>query len=124
MGAAFTRFSSVQVSFYAYNVFIEAGIPPDQTHYVSLGLGITEILATVLCVSGSSAEVCHALMCGSGQSFKLLETELQESEGSNRSVLLLSRGHTKPSPHTLHTGAFLSSFLEDRRVVPSNSPSA
>ncbi|NWS75736.1 GTR9 protein, partial [Crotophaga sulcirostris] len=44
------------VYFYAYNVFIEAGIPPAQTHYVSLGVGITEILSTVLCVSGSSAE--------------------------------------------------------------------
>ncbi|NXG77695.1 GTR9 protein, partial [Baryphthengus martii] len=39
------------VYFYAYNVFIKAGIPPDQTRYVSLGIGITEILTTVLCVS-------------------------------------------------------------------------
>ncbi|KAM9219419.1 solute carrier family 2, facilitated glucose transporter member 11-like [Leptosomus discolor] len=37
------------VYFYAYNVFIKAGIPPAQTHYVSLGVGITEILTTVLC---------------------------------------------------------------------------
>uniref|UniRef100_A0A8C0HPM1 Major facilitator superfamily (MFS) profile domain-containing protein n=1 Tax=Buteo japonicus TaxID=224669 RepID=A0A8C0HPM1_9AVES len=44
------------VYFYAYSVFINAGIPPAQTHYVSLGVGITEILTTVLCVSGSSAE--------------------------------------------------------------------
>uniref|UniRef100_A0A8B9LYJ8 Major facilitator superfamily (MFS) profile domain-containing protein n=1 Tax=Accipiter nisus TaxID=211598 RepID=A0A8B9LYJ8_9AVES len=46
----------VNVYFYAYSVFIKAGIPPAQTHYVSLGVGITEILTTVLCVSGSSAE--------------------------------------------------------------------
>ncbi|NXQ96765.1 GTR9 protein, partial [Sagittarius serpentarius] len=37
------------VYFYAYSVFIKAGIPPAQTHYVSLGVGITEILTTVLC---------------------------------------------------------------------------
>ncbi|NXE81246.1 GTR9 protein, partial [Cochlearius cochlearius] len=37
------------VYFYAYNVFIKAGIPPAQIHYVSLGVGITEILTTVLC---------------------------------------------------------------------------
>ncbi|NXT25493.1 GTR9 protein, partial [Syrrhaptes paradoxus] len=37
------------VYFYAYNVFIKAGILPAQTHYVSLGTGITEILSTVLC---------------------------------------------------------------------------
>ncbi|XP_030316507.1 solute carrier family 2, facilitated glucose transporter member 11 [Calypte anna] len=37
------------VYFYAYNVFIEAGIPLAQTHYVSLGIGITEILSTILC---------------------------------------------------------------------------
>ncbi|NXE92454.1 GTR9 protein, partial [Menura novaehollandiae] len=37
------------VYFYAYNVFTKAGIPPAQTHYVSLGIGITEILSTVLC---------------------------------------------------------------------------
>ncbi|XP_071619176.1 solute carrier family 2, facilitated glucose transporter member 11-like isoform X3 [Heliangelus exortis] len=37
------------VYFYAYNVFIEAGIPPAQTYYVSLGIGITEILSTILC---------------------------------------------------------------------------
>ncbi|NXS94697.1 GTR9 protein, partial [Jacana jacana] len=34
---------------YAYDVFIEAGIPSAQTHYVSLGIGIMEILSTVLC---------------------------------------------------------------------------
>ncbi|XP_005445293.1 solute carrier family 2, facilitated glucose transporter member 11-like [Falco rusticolus] len=37
------------VYFYAYNVFIKAGILPAQTHYVSLGVGITEILTTVAC---------------------------------------------------------------------------
>ncbi|NWX24948.1 GTR9 protein, partial [Aegotheles bennettii] len=37
---------------YAYDVFIKAGISPAQTHYVSLGVGITEILSTVLCVTG------------------------------------------------------------------------
>ncbi|NXM32506.1 GTR9 protein, partial [Oxyruncus cristatus] len=37
------------VYFYAYNIFMKAGIPPAQTHYVSLGLGTTEILSTVLC---------------------------------------------------------------------------
>ncbi|XP_065707572.1 solute carrier family 2, facilitated glucose transporter member 11-like isoform X1 [Patagioenas fasciata] len=42
------------VYFYAYNVFIKAGIPHAQTHYVSLGIGITEILTTV--VSGSLIE--------------------------------------------------------------------
>ncbi|NXY20827.1 GTR9 protein, partial [Atrichornis clamosus] len=40
------------VYFYAYNVFTKAGIPPNQTHYVSLGVGITEILSTVLCLAG------------------------------------------------------------------------
>uniref|UniRef100_A0A8C6ZAT2 Solute carrier family 2, facilitated glucose transporter member 11-like n=1 Tax=Nothoprocta perdicaria TaxID=30464 RepID=A0A8C6ZAT2_NOTPE len=44
------------VYFYAYNVFITAGIPPAQTRYVSLGVGITEIFTTVLCVSDFSAE--------------------------------------------------------------------
>ncbi|XP_069726910.1 solute carrier family 2, facilitated glucose transporter member 11-like [Phaenicophaeus curvirostris] len=37
------------VYFYAYNIFIKAGIPPAQTHYVSLGVGLTEILSTILC---------------------------------------------------------------------------
>ncbi|XP_010215693.1 PREDICTED: solute carrier family 2, facilitated glucose transporter member 11-like [Tinamus guttatus] len=37
------------VYFYAYNVFVKAGIPPAQTRYVSLGVGITEIFTTVLC---------------------------------------------------------------------------
>ncbi|NXQ65433.1 GTR9 protein, partial [Quiscalus mexicanus] len=41
---------------YAYSIFTKAGIPPAQTHYVSLGIGTTEILSTVLCVSGFSAE--------------------------------------------------------------------
>ncbi|KAJ7423368.1 hypothetical protein BTVI_09972 [Pitangus sulphuratus] len=39
------------VYFYAYSIFTKAGIPPSQTHYVSLGLGTTEILSTVLCDS-------------------------------------------------------------------------
>ncbi|XP_010017114.1 PREDICTED: solute carrier family 2, facilitated glucose transporter member 11-like [Nestor notabilis] len=34
---------------YAYSVFINAGIPPAQTRYVSLGVGITEILTTLMC---------------------------------------------------------------------------
>ncbi|NXP34617.1 GTR9 protein, partial [Leiothrix lutea] len=37
------------VYFYAYNIFTKAGIPPAQIHYVSLGVGTTEILSTVLC---------------------------------------------------------------------------
>ncbi|XP_009080949.1 PREDICTED: solute carrier family 2, facilitated glucose transporter member 11-like [Acanthisitta chloris] len=37
------------VYFYAYNIFTTAGILPAQIHYVSLGLGLTEILSTVLC---------------------------------------------------------------------------
>ncbi|NWH16225.1 GTR5 protein, partial [Grus americana] len=62
------------VYFYAYNVFIKAGIPPDQTHYVSLGVGITEILTTVLCVSGSSAEFHSAVMCVSFQSLEMTDS--------------------------------------------------
>ncbi|NWH57052.1 GTR11 protein, partial [Geococcyx californianus] len=72
------------VYFYAYNVFIEAGIPPAQTHYVSLGVGITEILSTVLCVSGSSAEFLSAVTC---VSFKFLETTLMELQESHSSEL-------------------------------------
>ncbi|XP_013029044.2 solute carrier family 2, facilitated glucose transporter member 11-like isoform X1 [Anser cygnoides] len=37
------------VYFYAYNVFLQVGISPAQTRYVSLGVGVTEILTTVLC---------------------------------------------------------------------------
>ncbi|NWZ83554.1 GTR9 protein, partial [Poecile atricapillus] len=40
------------VYFYAYSIFTKAGIPPAQIHYVSLGVGTTEILSTVLCVTG------------------------------------------------------------------------
>uniref|UniRef100_A0A8C3KAY3 Solute carrier family 2, facilitated glucose transporter member 5 n=1 Tax=Calidris pygmaea TaxID=425635 RepID=A0A8C3KAY3_9CHAR len=63
---------------YAYNVFIAAGIPPTQTHYVSLGIGITEILSTVLCVSGSSAEFNSAVM---HVSFPSLESTSNEASG-------------------------------------------
>ncbi|XP_077317713.1 solute carrier family 2, facilitated glucose transporter member 11-like [Lithobates pipiens] len=37
------------VYFYAYNVFQNAGIPAKEVPYVSLGIGIIEILTTVLC---------------------------------------------------------------------------
>ncbi|POI23382.1 hypothetical protein CIB84_012869, partial [Bambusicola thoracicus] len=37
------------VYFYAYNVFLKVGLSPSQTRYVSLGVGITEILTTALC---------------------------------------------------------------------------
>ncbi|NWY76210.1 GTR11 protein, partial [Erithacus rubecula] len=46
---------------YAYSIFTKAGIPPSQTHYVSLGVGTAEILSTVLCVSGFSAEFCSII---------------------------------------------------------------
>uniref|UniRef100_A0A674HFS9 Major facilitator superfamily (MFS) profile domain-containing protein n=1 Tax=Taeniopygia guttata TaxID=59729 RepID=A0A674HFS9_TAEGU len=49
MCTAFTDFYSFQVYSYAYSIFTKAGIPPAQTHYVSLGIGTTEILSTVLC---------------------------------------------------------------------------
>uniref|UniRef100_A0A8C3KCZ1 Major facilitator superfamily (MFS) profile domain-containing protein n=1 Tax=Calidris pygmaea TaxID=425635 RepID=A0A8C3KCZ1_9CHAR len=78
MGATFTYFYSFQVYSYAYNVFIAAGIPPTQTHYVSLGIGITEILSTVLCVSGSSAEFNSAVM---HVSFPSLESTSNEASG-------------------------------------------
>ncbi|XP_053555764.1 solute carrier family 2, facilitated glucose transporter member 11-like [Bombina bombina] len=39
------------VYFYAYEVFKKAGIPTDQIPYISLGIGITEILTTMLCGS-------------------------------------------------------------------------
>ncbi|NXX95617.1 GTR9 protein, partial [Centropus bengalensis] len=62
------------VYFYAYNVFIKAGIPPAQTHYVSLGVGITEILSTILCVSGSSAELHSAVIHVSFQSLETIDS--------------------------------------------------
>uniref|UniRef100_A0A8C3VEL1 Major facilitator superfamily (MFS) profile domain-containing protein n=1 Tax=Catharus ustulatus TaxID=91951 RepID=A0A8C3VEL1_CATUS len=46
---ASTNLYSFQVYFYAYSIFTKAGIPPAQTHYVSLGVGTAEILSTVLC---------------------------------------------------------------------------
>ncbi|XP_064322711.1 solute carrier family 2, facilitated glucose transporter member 11 isoform X6 [Phalacrocorax carbo] len=39
-----------------------AGIPPDQIHYVSLGVGITEILTTVLCDSFSWVPYCSVAL--------------------------------------------------------------
>uniref|UniRef100_A0A8C9MJC6 Major facilitator superfamily (MFS) profile domain-containing protein n=1 Tax=Serinus canaria TaxID=9135 RepID=A0A8C9MJC6_SERCA len=42
-------FEMIIVYSYAYSIFTKAGIPPAQTHYVSLGIGTTEILSTVLC---------------------------------------------------------------------------
>ncbi|XP_072254202.1 solute carrier family 2, facilitated glucose transporter member 11-like, partial [Pyxicephalus adspersus] len=37
------------VYFYAYDVFHNAGIPPEEVPYVSLGIGIIEIFTTILC---------------------------------------------------------------------------
>ncbi|KYO31614.1 hypothetical protein Y1Q_0022732 [Alligator mississippiensis] len=37
------------VYFYAYDIFIKAGIPFSQVRYVSLGTGITEVITTILC---------------------------------------------------------------------------
>lgn len=62
MCMASTNFCSFQVYFYAYSIFTKAGIPPAQTHYVSLGVGTAEILSTVLCVSGFSAEFCAVVI--------------------------------------------------------------
>uniref|UniRef100_A0A8C5LMW5 Major facilitator superfamily (MFS) profile domain-containing protein n=1 Tax=Leptobrachium leishanense TaxID=445787 RepID=A0A8C5LMW5_9ANUR len=39
------------VYFYAYNVFRSAGIPDSQTPYVALGIGLSDIFATLLCGS-------------------------------------------------------------------------
>ncbi|OXB85054.1 UNVERIFIED_CONTAM: hypothetical protein H355_016176 [Colinus virginianus] len=50
------------VYFYAYNVFLKVGISPAQTRYVSLGVGITEILTTVLCDSFSWIPYCSAAL--------------------------------------------------------------
>uniref|UniRef100_A0A8B9Z983 Major facilitator superfamily (MFS) profile domain-containing protein n=1 Tax=Anas platyrhynchos TaxID=8839 RepID=A0A8B9Z983_ANAPL len=53
LGTTFTRFCTFQVYFYAYNVFLQVGISPAQTRYVSLGVGVTEILTTVLFTEAS-----------------------------------------------------------------------
>uniref|UniRef100_A0A8C5P6C0 Major facilitator superfamily (MFS) profile domain-containing protein n=1 Tax=Leptobrachium leishanense TaxID=445787 RepID=A0A8C5P6C0_9ANUR len=45
------------VYFYAYNVFRSAGIPDSQTPYVALGIGLSDIFATLLCVS-----ICHCVL--------------------------------------------------------------
>uniref|UniRef100_A0A8B9CAS2 Uncharacterized protein n=1 Tax=Anser brachyrhynchus TaxID=132585 RepID=A0A8B9CAS2_9AVES len=74
----FTRFCAFQVYFYAYNVFLQVGISPAQTRYVSLGVGVTEILTTVLCVSGSSAEFHPAVMPVSFQSLETTANRLQK----------------------------------------------
>ncbi|NWH39434.1 GTR9 protein, partial [Chloropsis hardwickii] len=50
---------TIVVYSYAYNIFTKAGIPPDQTHYVSLGFGAAEVLSTVLvssCLQGFLVE--------------------------------------------------------------------
>ncbi|KAM8960715.1 solute carrier family 2, facilitated glucose transporter member 11-like [Pelodytes ibericus] len=39
------------VYFYAYDIFHNAGIPDSLTPYVSVGIGLTEILTTILCGS-------------------------------------------------------------------------
>jgi len=99
VGANFTHFYSFQVYFYAYNVFLKVGLSPSQTRYVSLGVGITEILTTALCVSGSSAEFHSAAV---PVSFQPLETTANGDPGisplqqTNRSTLHWS--HTTISP--------------------------
>lgn len=97
MGAAFTHFYSFQVYFYAYNVFLQVGLSPAQTRYISLGVGITEILTTALCVSGSSAEFHSAAV---PVSFQPLETTANGDPATapfSEPTGVLCADHTAPS---------------------------
>lgn len=41
----------IQLYFYAFDIFRESGVPEDQMHYMSIGIGATELIAVTLCVS-------------------------------------------------------------------------
>lgn len=43
----------LQLYFYAFDIFRESGVPEDQMHYLSIGIGATELITVTLCVSVS-----------------------------------------------------------------------
>jgi len=42
-----------QINIFSYDIFLKAGIPTENIRYVTLGLGVSQILTSVLCVSDS-----------------------------------------------------------------------
>ena len=47
----------LQLYFYAFDIFRESGVPEDQMHYLSIGIGATELITVTLCVSVSFSKI-------------------------------------------------------------------
>lgn len=44
-------FFSPQISTFSFDIFLNAGIPKDKIRYVTVGLGVSEIITSIFCVS-------------------------------------------------------------------------
>lgn len=40
-----------QISVFSFDIFLEAGIPREKIRYVTLGVGVSEVLTSISCVS-------------------------------------------------------------------------
>uniref|UniRef100_A0A672NDT2 Solute carrier family 2, facilitated glucose transporter member 9-like n=1 Tax=Sinocyclocheilus grahami TaxID=75366 RepID=A0A672NDT2_SINGR len=45
------QFSGISITVFSFNIFLEAGIPVDKIRYVTLGIGASEVLISITCVS-------------------------------------------------------------------------
>lgn len=51
--------SCSQITVFSFNIFLEAGIPVDKIRYVTLGIGASEVLISITCVSKFHIKVCN-----------------------------------------------------------------
>ncbi len=49
--------SCSQITVFSFNIFLEAGIPVDKIRYVTLGIGASEVLISITCVSSREAHI-------------------------------------------------------------------
>lgn len=58
LSRSYQCFFPPQINIFSFDIFMEAGIPRDMIRYITLGLGVSEIITLISCVS-YSPRVCQ-----------------------------------------------------------------
>lgn len=72
-----------QIGTFSFDIFLKTGIPKDKIRYVSLGLGVAEILTSISCVSKSYSLLLRGVAFTSSLAFY---TELFSRRKQNKCI--------------------------------------
>ncbi|TNN80801.1 Solute carrier family 2, facilitated glucose transporter member 9 [Liparis tanakae] len=80
-----------QINIFSYDIFLKAGIPTENIRYVTLGLGVSQILTSVLCPRVHLSPLINQYIGGRAQRSKVVTRRLALTQG-----LLIERTGRRP----------------------------